>query len=722
MINIGEIEEIDFANQMQKSYIDYAMEVIIGRALPDVRDGLKPVHRRILHSMNELCVYPEGKYRKSARIVGDVLGKYHPHSDTSVYDAMVILAQDFSTRYPLVDGHGNFGSVDGDSSASIRYTEAKMSKFTMEILKDINKDTVDFISNFDESEKEPTVLPSRFPNLLVNGSSGIAVGMATNMPPHNLGEVIDGIIYQIDNPDCSIKDLMKYIKSPDFPTGARIVFNEEVEKSYMTGRGKITILSKYHFENNKIIFTEIPYKVNKAKLIENIKKLIKEKKIVGISNILDESDRKGMRIVVECKKDMDREVVVHQLFKKNTKLKDTFGVINLAIVDGVPKLLNLKEMIYYYLEHQKEVLTRSSKYDLNKVNNRIHILEGIIRALDNIDKTIHIIKNSNNTSQARENLISELNISQTQAQTILDMRLQRLTGLEKEKIDNELNELKVNKGKLETLLSDENELLKELKNKLLELKEKYNDERRTEIVSKDTIQEIDEEDLIEDYNCKVFLTKDGYFKKVKLTSIKGNQIHKLKEDDYVTHEQETTNKSVALIFTSIGNCHKLYLQDIEDTKISNIGTFLYTYLNLQEDEKIVGMVTTTDYSENVYIGYKNGQIACIKAKSYQTKQKRSKLENSLNLNSEVVNIFKLDKPTDIVCISNIDKVLIVDSSKFNPKGAKNSQGNKCLTSKNDSYMVKCYPLIDKVEGFDYGYYKINGSSGTGKYLRKGDEF
>jgi len=436
---------VDIQQEMKKSYIDYAMSVIVSRALPDVRDGLKPVHRRILYAMNELGLTPDKPHRKSARIVGDVLGKYHPHGDSAVYDAMVRMAQDFSTRQVLVDGHGNFGSVDGDSAAAMRYTEARMAKIALEMLRDINKDTVDFIPNFDESLKEPSVLPSRFPNILVNGASGIAVGMATSIPPHNLGEVIDGVVKLIDNPDIQVKELARTIKGPDFPTGATIMGKSGIKDAYSTGKGRVTVRAKASIEasagnRHRIIVTEIPYQVNKAKLIERIAELIREKKIEGISDIRDESDRKGMRIVMELKRDVNPQVVLNLLYK-HTQLQDTFSIIMLALVDGQPRVLNLKEILEYYLAHQKDVVRRRTVYDLNKAEERAHILEGLIIALDNIDRVIALIRGSENDQVAKEGLMKEFGLSEKQAQAILDMRLRRLTGLEREKIDAEYEEL-----------------------------------------------------------------------------------------------------------------------------------------------------------------------------------------------------------------------------------------------------------------------------------------
>ena len=497
--NEGKVIPIDINEEMQRCYIDYSMSVIVGRALPDVRDGLKPVHRRILYSLHELGIFPDKGYRKCARIVGDVLGKYHPHGDSSVYDALVRMAQDFSMRYMLVDGHGNFGSVDGDSPAAMRYTEAKMNKIAVEMLRDINKDTVEFGPNFDGEEKEPMVLPSRFPNLLVNGSSGIAVGMATNIPPHNLGEVIDGTIMLIDNPDSTVAELMTVIKGPDFPTAATIMGKSGIRAAYETGKGKITVRAKAEIEEensrHRIIVTEIPYQVNKAKLIESIADLVKDKKIVGISDLRDESDREGMRIVIELKKDANPNVILNLLYK-HTKMQDTFGVIMLALVNNQPQILNLKQILEHYIAHQKDVITRRTIFDLNKAKARAHILEGLIIALDHIDEVISIIRNSETSEIAKNTLIEKFGLSEKQAVAILEMKLRRLTGLERDKIEDEYKELMKQIEYLTSILESEEKLLGVIKDELLEIKNKYNDERRTHI--EEVVNDIDIEDLIQE--------------------------------------------------------------------------------------------------------------------------------------------------------------------------------------------------------------------------------
>ena len=510
------IVEVNIEEEMKKSYLDYAMSVIVSRALPDVRDGLKPVHRRILYAMNELGLNPEKQYRKSARVVGDVLGKYHPHSDTSVYDAMVRLAQDFNTRYPLVDGHGNFGSIDGDSPAAMRYTEVKMTKLAIEMLRDINKETIDYRPNFDETLKEPIVLPSRFPNLLVNGSSGIAVGMATNIPPHNLKEVINGLIMLIDEPDTDIEGLMKFIKGPDFPTGATIMGKEGIKSAFKTGRGKIKIRAVAEIEENnkgrnRIIVTELPYQVNKANLVEKIAELVRDKRLEGISDLRDESDREGMRIVIELKRDANPNIVLNNLYK-HTQLQVTFGIIMLALVNDEPKVLNLKQILTYYLDHQKEIITRRTQFDLNKAEERAHIVEGLKIALDNIDEVINIIRSSKEESIAKERLMKGFGLSEKQAQAILDMRLRRLTGLEREKLEEEYESLIKEINRLKEILSSERLIYQIIKDELLEIKQKYGDKRRTKIVP--SAEDIDIEDMIEEEDIIITLTHYGYIKRL----------------------------------------------------------------------------------------------------------------------------------------------------------------------------------------------------------------
>ena len=504
---------VKIEEEMKRSYIDYAMSVIVGRALPDVRDGLKPVHRRILFAMYEMGMFHNKPYKKSARIVGEVLGKYHPHGDQAVYDALVRMAQNFNMRYPLIDGQGNFGSLDGDSPAAMRYTEVRLSKIAEELLEDIDKETVEFVPNFDDSLFEPSVLPAKLPNLLINGSSGIAVGMATNMPPHNLGEIVDGIIKVIENPEIEIEELMKYVKGPDFPTGGVILGDEELKKAYLTGKGTITIRGKTKIEKNKIIITELPYQVNKSRLVENIAECIKNRKIEGITSLRDESDRKGIRIVLELSENVDANIILNRLFKF-TQLQSTFGIINLALVNGEPKILSLKDLINEYLKHRKEIITKRTEFELKKSEKRKHILEGLIIALKNIDKVIEIIKRSKDIATAKSFLMEEFNLTEIQSQAILDMRLQKITALEKEKIWKEMEQLKIKISELKQILENESIIFQIIKKELLEIKEKYSDERRTEIVKK--IKKFEEDDLIPDEPMIIILTKNGYIKRVPL--------------------------------------------------------------------------------------------------------------------------------------------------------------------------------------------------------------
>ena len=608
--NNNKIIPVEIAEEMKNSYIDYAMSVIAGRALPDVRDGLKPVHRRILYSMSELNLTPDKPYRKSARIVGDVLGKYHPHGDTAVYFAMVRMAQDFSTRGLLVDGHGNFGSVDGDSPAAMRYTEAKMSKLSLELLRDIDKETVDFIPNFDESLKEPSVLPSRFPNLLVNGSNGIAVGMATSVPPHNLGEVIDATIQLIDNPECTVEDLMQNIQGPDFPTSAIIMGKESIADAYRTGRGKVKVRARACIEElakgrQQIVVTEIPYQVNKAKLVERIAELVKDKKLEGISDLRDESNRQGMRIVIELKRDANANIVLNNLYK-HSQMEDTFSIIMLALVNGVPRVLNLKQILYYYLEHQKDVVTRRTKFDLNKAEARAHILEGLKIALDNIDAVISLIRASKTTQEAKTGLIEKFNLSDVQAQAILDMRLQRLTGLERDKIEAEYQELLKKIERLRAILADEKLLLNVIKKEILEIKEKYADERRTEI--RHAEGEIDMRDLISDEEITITLTHFGYIKRLPSDTYKsqkrgGRGVAALttREEDFIKELVTTTTHSRLLFFTNRGRVFRLDAFEIPEGKRQSKGTAIVNLLQLAPNEKIATLIAIDAKDEDKYL-------------------------------------------------------------------------------------------------------------------------
>ena len=558
------VQEVDIVEKMEKSYIDYAMSVIAARALPDVRDGLKPVQRRILYAMIELNNGPDKPHRKCARIVGDTMGKFHPHGDSSIYEALVKLAQQWSTRYPLIDGHGNFGSVDGDGAAAMRYTEARLSKISMEMLADINKNTVNFTPNFDESEKEPAVLPARYPNLLVNGTSGIAVGMATNIPPHNLNEIISAVVKLIDNQvledrDTTIEELLEIVKGPDFPTGATILGRRGIEEAYRTGRGKIKVRAVTEIEpmnsgKQRIVVTELPYLVNKAKLIEKIAGLVKEKRIEGIAELRDESDRNGMRICIELKRDVNANVLLNQLYK-HTQMQDTFGVNALALVNGEPKVLNLHDMLYYYLEHQKEVVTRRTEYELNKAKERAHILEGLLKALDHIDEVIQIIRSSENSATAKVNLIERFALSDAQSQAIIDMRLKALTGLEREKLENEYNELMAKIAELQAILNDEKQLLRVIREEILITKEKFGDERRTAIGFDD--EEITIEDLIPREDTVIAMTKLGYIKRMTIDNFKsqnrgGKGIKGMQtiDEDFIEELFMTTTHHYIMFFTN----------------------------------------------------------------------------------------------------------------------------------------------------------------------------
>lgn len=610
---------LDLEKEMKKSFISYAMAVIINRALPDVRDGLKPVHRRIMYAMDELGLQPEKPFRKCARIVGDVLGKFHPHGDLSVYDALVRLAQDFNTRYPLVEGHGNFGSIDGDSAAAMRYTEAKMSRLSTAMMADIDKNTVDFVPNFDETLIQPSVLPSRYPNLLVNGSGGIAVGMATNIPPHNMGETIDAYVAMIDNPDITVEELMCHVPAPDFPTGGIIMGTAGVRQAYRTGRGRIVVRAKADIEQHqpnkaRIIVTEIPYQVNKARLVEKIAELVHEKRIEGISDLRDETDRNGMRIVIELKKDVNANVVLNQLYK-HTAMQDTFGVIMLALVDGEPKVLNLREMLYYYLQFQKQVVTRRTKYDLDKALERMHILEGLIIALDNIDEVVEIIKHSESAPIARLRLMERFGLSEKQAQAILDMRLQRLTGLERDKIIKEHADLKGTVEYLQGILADEDKLLFILREEVLEIRRKYADPRRTQITQ--VVDEIDLDDIIQEEEMIVTLTRFGYIKRVASDTYRaqrrgglGVMAQSTREEDFVERIFASSTHTPVMFFTNMGRAFKLKCYAIPEAGRAAKGTAIVNLLQLAGGEKVTAMLPliSGDKSKYLVLATRNGVI------------------------------------------------------------------------------------------------------------------
>lgn len=606
----GRILPINLVGEMKRSFISYAMAVIISRALPDVRDGLKPVHRRILYAMDELSMQPDKPFRKSARLVGDVLGKYHPHGDTAVYDAMVRLAQPFSTRYPLVEGHGNFGSVDGDPAAAMRYTEARMSRLTLEMLRDLDKNTVDFYPNFDETLMQPAVLPARYPNLLVNGSNGIAVGMATNIPPHNLGEAVDACAAMIDNPDITIDELMNYIPGPDFPTGGVIMGDVGIRHAYFTGRGKILVRAKseieqYKADRSRIIVTEIPYQVNKAKLVEKIAELVHEKRVDGISDLRDESSRAGMRIVIELKKDVNANVVLNNLYK-HTQLQDTFGVIMIALVNGEPKVLNLREMLYHYIAHQKDVVTRRTQFDLDKARERLHILEGLMIALDNIDEVIAIIKASANGAEAKERLIARFGFSERQAQAILDMRLQRLTGLEREKLEAEYGELKRTVEYLASLLADEGKLMSVVKDEMLEIRRRFADPRRTEITK--IVEDIDMDDIIQEEDMVVTCTHHGYIKRIAEATYRtqrrggvGISAGATREEDFLEDIFVTSTHSYIMFFTNKGRAFRIKCYSIPEASRTAKGTPIVNLLQLQTGEFVTAAFPIGRQTEGGYL-------------------------------------------------------------------------------------------------------------------------
>ncbi len=606
----GKVVPVNLGSEMKNSYIDYAMSVIVARALPDVRDGLKPVHRRILYAMQEAGMGSNKPYKKSARIVGEVLGKYHPHGDSSVYDAIVRMAQDFSMRYMLADGHGNFGSVDGDPAAAMRYTEVRMSKISELMLQDIDKETVEFVPNYDESLKEPSVLPSKFPQLLVNGTSGIAVGMATNIPPHNMREVIDGVLMLIDNPDATIEELMTAIKGPDFPTAGQILGTNGIREAYMTGRGVIKMRALAHIEtlsNGKprIIVTELPYQVNKARLIEKIADLVREKSIEGITDLRDESDRTGMRIVIDLRRDANANVILNQLYK-HTQLQDSFGVIMLALVDGSPKVLNLKQVLHYYIIHQEDVITRRTKYELAKAEARAHILEGLTIALDHLDAVITTIRESRTADIARDALMASFKLSEKQAQAILDLRLQRLTGLEREKIEEEYQETLKAIEEYKAILADEMRILQIIKEELTAVKEKYGDERRTQIVV-DT-SEIDVEDLIAEEDVVITLTHGGYIKRISLDTYRkqkrgGRGVTGMgtKEADFVENLLVTTTHHTILFFTSRGRVYYLKAYEIAESNRQAKGTAIINLLQLDKDEKITAVIQVKEFDPERYL-------------------------------------------------------------------------------------------------------------------------
>lgn len=714
MFDIGKTLPADLSHEMKKCYIDYAMSVIVGRALPDVRDGLKPVHRRILFSMHELGLSPEKGYRKCARIVGDVLGKYHPHGDVAVYEALARMAQDFSIRYTLVDGHGNFGSVDGDSPAAMRYTEAKMSKIAMEMLREINKNTVDFIPNFDGEEKEPSVLPSRFPNLLVNGSSGIAVGMATNIPPHNLCEVIDGISMLIDNPEVTIAELMTKITGPDFPTAGIIIGVSGIRDAYETGRGKIRVRAKTLIEEEKgrlkIIVNEIPYQVNKSRLIESIAELVKDKKIDGISDLRDESDRDGMRIVIELKRDTNANVVLNQLFK-HTKLQDTFGIIMLALVNNEPEVLNLKQILVHYLEFQEQVIRRRTQFDLDKALARAHILEGLKIALDHIDQVIKLIRASKTTEEAKNGLISTFDLSEKQAQAILDMRLQRLTGLERAKIEAEYNELEKNITYFKEILESEELVLKIIKSELMDIRNKYGDDRKTEIQKYN--EDFDDEDLIEDKNVFITLTHSGYIKRVSVDTYspqkrggKGIQATATKEDDFVEQMFITSTHATILFFTNLGKVYRLKAYQIPEASRTAKGINIINMLPIESGEKIQTLIKIKEFTKNYYLMMvtKNGKTKKTSLEKYSSIRKNGLNAITLEEDDELIQVKMTPGDANIIIVTQKGYSIVFNEKDVRTMG-RTARGVRGITLRSDDIVVS---MDLSVEGEDLLTISENG--------------
>ena len=667
------IHEVDLKDTMEESYINYAMSVIASRALPDVRDGLKPVQRRILYSMSELNNTPDKPHRKCARIVGDTMGKYHPHGDSSIYGALVNMAQDWATRYPMVDGHGNFGSVDGDGAAAMRYTEARLSKISMEMLADINKDTVDFAPNFDETEKEPVVMPARYPNLLVNGTSGIAVGMATNIPPHNLREVVSAIVKIIDNiieedRTTDLEEILGIVKGPDFPTGAEILGTRGIDEAYRTGRGKIRVRAVSNIETlpngkSEIIVTEIPYMVNKARLIENIAALVRDKKIDGITGIADHSNREGMRICIELRRDANANVILNQLYK-HTQMQDTFGVIMLALVNNQPKVMNLLEMLTYYLQHQEEVVTRRTKYDLNKAQERSHILEGLLKALDHIDEVIHIIRASANAAEAKKNLMERFDLSDAQAQAIVDMRLRALTGLEREKLENEYKELMARIEQLKAILADRKVLLGVIRREILTVSEKYGDDRRTSIGFDE--YDLSMEDLIPRENTVITMTKLGYIKRMTVDNFrsqnrggKGIKGMQTIEDDYIEELLMTTTHHDLMFFTNTGRVYRLKAYEIPEASRTARGTAIVNLLQLQPGEKITAVIPMRKYEKGHYLfmATKKGLVKKTPLEEYENVRKTGLAAIALRDDDELIEVKTTDNEKEIILVTKFGQCI-----------------------------------------------------------------
>ncbi|MEQ3346441.1 DNA gyrase subunit A [Peptoniphilus senegalensis] len=711
------ILDVDINKKMRSSYLDYSMSVIVARALPDVRDGLKPVHRRILYGMQGLNLASSGPYRKSARLVGDVMGKYHPHGDSSIYEATVRLAQDFNTRYPLVDGQGNFGNIDGDGAAAMRYTEVRMTKLAEEMLRDINKDTVDFVPNFDENEKEPTILPARFPNLLVNGSSGIAVGMATNMAPHNMNESIDGIIAYIDNDNISISELNEIIKGPDFPTGAKIMGTEGIREAYETGRGKIivrAIAEIKSFKNNreKIVITELPYQVNKSALIMKIADLAKNKVIDGISNITDASNRKGINIIVELKRDANAEVVLNKLYK-NTQMQTTFGIINLALVNGKPEILNLKEIIRYYVDHQVEVVTRRTKFDLDKAEKRAHIVEGLFIALDNIDRIIKIVRSSKDDNEAKEKFYQEFNLTDAQSQAILDMRIRRLTGLERERLEAEYEKLMADIKWFKEVLENNDVLMNLIKEELLEIKSKYGDLRRTVISNGNTDIEI--EDIIKKEDVVITLTQFGYIKRMSEGTYKpqkrggrGVSSGNMRDEDFVKELFVTSTHDMILFFTSLGNVFKLKAYEIPEDSRTSRGTAIINLLDLQEGERVTSIIPVEEYDPemNFLMITEKGLIKRTPFKDYKNIRKSGIIAIKLNEDDKLIDVHLTKDDEDVILVTKKGLAIRFNEEQVRKSG-RNSMGVKSIDLDDDIVVSSDLVCEDK-------YLLVISENGFGK--------
>ncbi|KLU62102.1 DNA gyrase subunit A [Peptococcaceae bacterium CEB3] len=656
----GKVLPVEISNEMKRSYIDYAMSVIVGRSLPDVRDGLKPVHRRILYTLHELGMTPNKAYSKSARLVGDCMAKFHPHGDAAIYDAVVRMAQGFSSRYPLIDGHGNFGSVDGDSAAAMRYTELRMSKLAPYMLADLDKETVDFVPNYDEKEEEPTVLPAKFPNLLVNGSAGIAVAMATNIPPHNLGEVIQGTVALIDNPDLTLEGIMNWIKGPDFPTGGIIMGTEGIKSAYSTGRGNVRTRARASIEpmeksgKNRIVVTEIPFLVNKAKLVERIAELVREKRLDGVTDLRDESDRTGMQIVIELRRDVNPQVILNQLYK-HTSMEESFGITLLALVDGKPKVLNLKEILHLFIEHQKEVIVRRTRYDLKKAEAEAHILEGLRIALDHIDEVISTIRSSADEGDAKQNLMARFGLSERQAQAIVDMRLKRLTGLEREKLEEDYQEVLNKIAYFRAVLASEKMVLEIIKTELNEIKEKFGDERRTRISFDHSNVKI--EDLIEEEDVVITVTHDGYIKRLPLSTYKsqrrgGKGVHGMttKEEDFVEHLFITSTHHYLLFFTSRGKMFRLKAYEVPEASRTAKGTAIINLLSINSEEMITAVLSAKEFTAEylIFMATKEGIVKRTRLSEYDSSRRDGLIALNLDEGDELIGVRLTKGEEDII--------------------------------------------------------------------------